>query len=86
MPRHSLEALMAGAKIIVPSGIPEFEDTTPEIVNNGINSHALAKQIIDIGSKESIKNKYPISKHLPENVINQYIDLFGKIKKQKNIF
>lgn len=76
MPRSSLEALSLGASVLLPNGVPEFEEHCPTSVVAAHDSHVLADQIEAIISSALIVNAYPIEIHAVERVIPIYLDLF----------
>lgn len=75
-PRHSLEALSSGARVLLPGGVPEFAATCPEHVGdvgNGID--ALAKQAEAIAGGVIGPCPYPWQSHLPDAVMSRYVEL-----------
>lgn len=72
MPRHSLEALQVGAKVLLPGGVPEFDRACPDntCVDSSISS--LADKAIKIASCKEMFCDYKIEAHMPSNVIKQY--------------
>lgn len=84
LPRHSLEALAGGARVLLPPGVPEFRTSSPEHVadtDGGIErlatqATAIAEGIID-------KCQYPWEKHLASTVIPQYEALLDSLASRK---
>lgn len=75
-PRHSMEALASGARVMLPAGVPEFDDVCQEHVGDqsrGVG--ALAAQAIAIAEGDRGPCRYPWRQHLPEAVIAHYVDL-----------
>lgn len=75
--RYSLEAIAVGAKVLLPSGVPEFDRACPEYVKDSDNSEQLAQQILQIIKKENHHCNYDLKVHMPENVIPKYINLLN---------
>jgi glycosyltransferase involved in cell wall biosynthesis len=76
MPRTSLESLALGAKVLLPSGIPEFDQNCPKAVVRNNNSHEVADQIQELLSCENDGVCYPIELHDIHIIIPRYIELF----------
>lgn len=74
MPRASLEALMAGGKVLLPRGVPEFDRECPESVVASDEPKEVALQLIKIIGQAQ-PQKYDSSPHAPENVLLAYGEL-----------
>lgn len=77
MPRATLEALVAGAKVLLPKGIPEFDRDCPTYVVASDDPTEIAKQMQDIISKSQFPS-YDMKPHSPDNVLAQYDALFRR--------
>ena len=82
MPRASLEAMMVGARVLLPQGVPEFEAACPEYVARSDNPDDLAQQVLEILSEPNSRLKYDYSVHAPDRVIPLYVKLFEKLDRQ----
>jgi glycosyltransferase involved in cell wall biosynthesis len=78
MPRTSLEALALGVQVLLPKGIPEFDEhckgsvvcsTAPELVASQIERLLLSQP----------EHNYPIEEHAPDYVLSKYEQLFDKL-------
>lgn len=78
MPRTSLEALAIGVKVLLPQGIPEFEDCCADAVMCSKDPLYIASQIETILSNESVYH-YPVENHDPDSVLRQYEELFKRV-------
>jgi len=77
MPRATLEALAAGAKVLLPKGIPEFDRSCSEYVVASDCSQEIAKQVQLIISRNEFPN-YDMQPHAPASVYRQYSRLFHR--------
>ena len=76
MPRISLEALSLQSKVILPLGIPEFEEHCKDwVAVSYANAEALAAQF-DWALSQVISPKYPINDHYLNNVGRYYAHTF----------
>jgi hypothetical protein len=75
MPRSCLEAMALGCNVILPKGIPEFEQYCPEFILKDEKEELIAEQINKTISSNKRPN-YPIEMHYPKNVINEYLKIF----------
>jgi len=79
-PRHSLEALASGARVLLPAGVPEFADTCPEHIGDASRgASTLAEQAIAIADGAIGSCPYPWRQHLPDAVMAQYVDLIASL-------
>ena len=76
MPRTSLESLALGTKVLLPSGIPEFDQYCPKAVVRGSNSQEVADQIQALLSCQDGGECYPIELHESRKIIPRYKELF----------
>ena len=76
MPRASLEALMAGGKVMLPRGVPEFDRECPDYVVVSNEPKDIALQLIKIMGQKQLQN-YDLSPHTPEKVLSAYGELLG---------
>jgi glycosyltransferase involved in cell wall biosynthesis len=76
MPRTSLEALALGTKVLLPSGIPEFEQHCPGVVVRSSNHWDVANQIQSLLLYQNTGECYPIKTHDSREIIPRYIELF----------
>lgn len=76
MPRASLEAIAVGAKVILPQGVPEFQQSCPENIVSSNSSEVIALQIRKILTKEKYKLNFDIDLHSSKKIIPQYLKLF----------
>lgn len=75
MPRHTLEAIAYGAKVLLPTGIPEFESCCSSfIAKDTSNINELTRQVKNIISNIDLPS-YDISQHFPNNVFSSYDDI-----------
>jgi len=74
--RSSLEALALKCPVLLPPNIPEYMRHCPDFVVISRDPQVIAKQIINALSKQKIPD-YPIEKHLPETVIQQYEEVLN---------
>jgi glycosyltransferase involved in cell wall biosynthesis len=79
MPRASLEAMMVGAKVLLPRGVPEFEAACPQYVANSDNPDELAQQVLEIIRESNFHLEYDYSVHATDRVIPLYIKLFEEL-------
>jgi glycosyltransferase involved in cell wall biosynthesis len=79
MPRASLEAMMVGAKVLLPQGVPEFEAACQEYVAKSDNLEELTQQVLEILKEPKINLKYDYDAHTPERVIPLYLRLFEEL-------
>lgn len=77
MPRASLEAVAAGAKVILPPGVPEFIRSCPESVATSNLSSEIALQAAKILHQSNYYLNYDMSIHDPGKVLLQYLSLFS---------
>lgn len=75
MPRASLEALMAGGKVLLPRGIPEFDCECPSNVVVSDDPREIALQLAEMIGQVQPQG-YDLSPHAPENVLLAYDRLF----------
>ena len=78
MPRTSLEALALGIRVLLPKGIPEFEEHCKDYVVCSSQPDLVASQIEKLLLIPSMHN-YPIEKHAPDFVLSKYEALFKKL-------
>lgn len=75
MPRNCLESLALGLRSALPEGIPEFEQYCPSQVVRGRTPAAVAEELVRV-LEEAVVPKYPAERHLVENVIPMYEEIF----------
>jgi glycosyltransferase involved in cell wall biosynthesis len=76
MPRATLEALAAGAQVLLPKGIPEFDRECSDYVVASVMPVEIAKQLQGILSRKQLPN-YKMMSHSPDNVLALYNELFN---------
>ncbi|MEM9403004.1 MAG: glycosyltransferase family 4 protein [Pseudomonadota bacterium] len=74
MPRHSLEALAAGARVLLPAGVPEFDTLCPGWVSSDASEEAEASKLLELGGEDAPVCSYPIEAHNLELVVEQYME------------
>lgn len=75
MPRHTLEAIAYGAKILLPAGIPEFESCCNSFIAKDISDiNELTRQVKNIVSNIELPS-YDVSQHFPNTVFSSYDDI-----------
>ena len=78
MPRTSLEALALGVRVLLPKGIPEFEEYCKDYVVCSSQPVLVASQIERLLLNPPMHN-YPIEEHAPDFVLRRYEELFKKL-------
>ncbi len=78
MPRTSLEALALGVRVLLPKGIPEFEEHCKDYVVCSSQPALVASQIERLLLNPPMHN-YPIEDHAPDFVLCKYEELFKKL-------
>jgi len=79
MPRHSLEALLSGAKVLLPEGVPEFEKECPDCIAFEKSIEDLANKAIRIANGELCSCRYDVKRHQPMSVIDGYMNVLEEI-------
>jgi|GEM_PF-2500424 len=72
VPRHSLEALMSGAKVLLPKGVPEFETECIDHVAQEESPKEISYRLIQIAEGLIGKCEYNVNKHSCDHVISFY--------------
>jgi len=67
MPRASLEALCAGARVLLPQGVPEFDRECPEFVATSQEPDVLAAQISRI-IRNNLRPNFDLARHSANHV------------------
>lgn len=75
MPRATLEALVAGAKVLLPRGVPEFEKECADFIVVSDDTGEITNQLEAIISGQQFPS-YNITPHAPDSVFAQYEQLF----------
>lgn len=75
MPRASLEAIAAGARVLLPRGIPEFEKACPEFIAVSDDPVELAAQIDTIRAND-LHPRYDLHEHTLSHLMHLYQGLF----------
>jgi glycosyltransferase involved in cell wall biosynthesis len=73
MPRHSLEALFSGSRVLLPNGVPEFERVCPDFIGHEESINDLAVKAIHIAENDFGRCEYDMTRHLPDVVIKEYV-------------
>jgi len=73
MPRHSLEALCSGARVILPKGVPEFDKECPACIGYEERIEDLASKAIRIAESRQDPCGYRVDRNRPRSVINEYV-------------
>jgi len=76
MPRGALEAIAAGAPVLLPPKVPEFAAHCPDHLAATHDPEALAKQILAALDGGLGAPPYPLAAHAPAAVLPRYADLF----------
>lgn len=84
MPRTSLEAVALGIPVLLPPGIPEFDEFCRTAVVGSDDPSKIADQIQSLLSASHSNHRYPITMHEVDAVVPQYIDLFRAQFKKLN--
>lgn len=79
MPRHSLEVLVAGGKILLPANVPEFIRWCPDHIADMKNLNILANQAEIIGNSSRNSCMYPTREHYPKEVFKKYKEILTSI-------
>lgn len=79
MPRTSLEALALGARVLLPPGIPEFEQYCGSSIARIRDPRKIAAQLVEI--LDAPPAKYPTENHSVSRVLEMYKGLFEKVLK-----
>lgn len=83
MPRSSLEALALGVPVLLPSGIPEFNQYCAECVVRSNQPQEVADQVQALLSTHNFGQIYPVAMHERDSVLARYIELFRSLVTQK---
>jgi len=76
LPRASLEALALGRPVLLPPGVPEFEQHCPDFVVASRDPARVAARMLEILRSEAAP-RYPIEQHEPANLLPRYLDVLG---------
>jgi len=76
MPRGALEAIAAGAPVLLPPKVPEFAAHCPHHLAATHDPEALAAQILAALDGKLGAPPYPLAAHAPSAVLPRYADLF----------
>lgn len=79
MPRTCLEGVALGIHVLMPKGVPEFEQYCPDSVVCSSEPELVASQIEGLLSAPA-NNRYPIHQHEISHVLAQYINLFNDVR------
>jgi len=77
--RASLEAIGVGTRALLPTNVPEFDETVPEFVAAVDSPNNLVTQVTRMLSLPKRPPPYPLERHLPDVVIPKYLEVFNKI-------
>lgn len=76
MPRTSLEAMALRTKVLLPSGIPEFEQYCPNAIVRSHQPQEVADQIQALLAGHDHGQSYPIGMHDSRVIMGRYVELF----------
>lgn len=79
MPRHSLEALLSGARVLLPKGVPEFERECPDYIGYEDSIEDLARKAIQIAENAFGQCGYSADRHLPGVVVKEYVSVLSSV-------
>lgn len=78
LPRSCLEAIAVGSKVLLPPGIPEFEQHCSEFVIRSIEPAVIKEMIIRVlGAGE--EPRYPFEIHDPERIVRLMVQTYKEI-------
>jgi glycosyltransferase involved in cell wall biosynthesis len=78
LPYVILEAVSLGTKVIAPPDVPEFESHLPESVLPTVNATAIVAALTAAWARTAA-HSYPISAHRAERVVNELVELYGRV-------
>lgn len=83
MPRASLEALMAGGKVLLPRGVPEFELACPDSVAISDRPDEIARQLVKMINEGEVQ-AYDMSPHYPDSVLRDYDQMMQALDEKNS--
>jgi glycosyltransferase involved in cell wall biosynthesis len=76
--RSSLEAISLGARVLLPSNTPEFDECASAFVTSSADPGRLTDQVERILLAEKGQVNYPFQRHDPTRVAASYVELFKR--------
>jgi len=80
LPRVALEAFALKKPVILPPRVEEFERNCPQFILKKITPKFIAKKL-EIVFKTRPKCNYPLQKHAPQRIFNQYVKIYNKLRQ-----